>query len=217
MRDHAGYRHFAAGFFGRTDESSDGDFYAPQRLVQHIDASAISAVGALYEDLEINGRVLDLMSSWVSHFVTPPAELHVLGMNASELAANPQATDAVVRDLNADPTLPFPDDSFDDVVCAVSVDYLIQPLEVFTEVQRVLRPGGRFVCTFSNRCFPTKAINGWLAASDNFRCEIVATYFRIAEGFDEPVIETRLRGGISDPLYAVWARLPGSPPSGTDL
>ena len=90
-----------------------------------------------------------------------------------------------------------PDASFDDVVCCVSVDYLVRPIEVFRDVARVLRPGGRFVCTFSNRCFPTKAIRGWLYASDEQRCAIVASYFRVSSVadpaepsvWDEPHVE----------------------------
>ena len=115
------------------------------------------------------------MSSWVSHFRTPPARLTVLGMNADELEANPSAAVTVVHDLNAEPRLPFADESFDAAVCCVSVDYLTRPIEVFADVARVLRPGGPFVCTFSNRCFPTKAIRGWLYADDEQRCEIVET------------------------------------------
>lgn len=217
MRDHGGYEDFAPGFFDRADESADVDFYRPLRLVQHIDARAIAAIGDLYAEHKVQGRVLDLMSSWVSHFTSAPEELCVLGMNAEELAKNPQAHSTVLHDLNTTPTLPFADHHFDDVVCAVSVDYLTQPIEVFAEVKRVLRPGGRFICTFSNRCFPTKAIRGWLMASDSLRCEIVATYFQLVDGFDEPHIETRVRGGISDPLYAVWATVSGSLPPGTDL
>ena len=71
-----------------------------------------------------------------------------------ELAANPMATERIVHDLNADPRIPLPDDCVDDVVCCVSVDYLTRPVEVFRDVARVLRPSGRFVCTFSNRVFP---------------------------------------------------------------
>mgnify|MGYP001144347911 CR=1 FL=1 len=41
-------------------------------------------------------------------------------------------------------------------LCAVSVDYLTKPLEVFREVNRVLKPGGLAIMSFSNRCFPTK-------------------------------------------------------------
>ena len=43
-------------------------------------------------------------------------------------------------------------------VCnVVSVDYLTRPREIFRETHRVLRPGGRAIMSFSNRCFQTKA------------------------------------------------------------
>jgi SAM-dependent methyltransferase len=197
---------FPPGFFDRADPSPDPAFYRPRRLVTHIDDDAIAAVGALYDELGVEGEVLDLMSSWVSHFREKPRRLTVLGMNDDELAANPQAQARVVHDLNADPTLPFPDDSFDDAVCCVSVDYLVRPIDVFAEVARVVRPGGRFVCTFSNRCFPTKAIRGWLYSSDEQHGEIVAEYFRRAGAYDEPVIQRRTpERHFGDPLWAVWA------------
>jgi SAM-dependent methyltransferase len=198
---------FPDSFFDRADAGDDSQFYAAPRFVTHIDDGAIAAVGALYGELGIDGEVLDLMSSWVSHFHEPPRRLTVLGMNAEELAANPAATAAVVHDLNADPRLPFPDASFDHVVCCVSVDYLVQPVAVFAEVRRVLRPGGWFVCTFSNRLFPTKAIRAWLASDDRAHCALVAEYFRESGGWTEPVAELRTpldRAG--DPLYAVYAR-----------
>lgn len=216
MGGHAEYEYFASGFFERTDDTDDAAFYEPVRLVQHIDDAAIAGVAAMYNELGITGNVLDLMSSWISHFETTPSRLTILGMNEAELRANAQASEVVVHDLNVDPTLPWPDNHFDDVVCAVSVDYLTKPLEVFEEVARVVQPGGRFVCTFSNRCFPTKAIRGWLMASDSLRCEIVATYFRLSGGWEEPVIDTRIRGGVSDPLYAVWATALGSANSDPD-
>jgi len=142
---------FPTGFFDRGDPSPDSAFYSWPRLVTHLDDRAIAAVGALYDELGISGDVLDLMGSWVSHFRTQPARLTVLGMNPDELNANPSAGVTVVHDLNAEPRLPFPDESFDAVVCCVSVDYLTRPIEVFTDVARVLRPGGPFVCAFSNQ------------------------------------------------------------------
>lgn len=194
------------GFFDRADPSDDALFYAPPRLVTHIDEGAIAAVGELYEELQITGEVLDLMSSWVSHFKTPPRRLVVLGMNERELAANPVAQDRIVHDLNADPTVPLPDETVDDAVCCVSVDYLTQPVEVFRDVSRVLRPGGRFVVTFSNRLFPTKAIRGWLYSSDEDHCRIVHEYFMRSQAFQAPTLARRTPPGHSgDPLYAVWA------------
>ena len=197
---------FPSGFFARADEDVDRAFYAPPRLVTHIDEGAIAAVGALYDELGISGDVLDLMGSWVSHFRTPPARLTVLGMNSNELAENPSARVTIVHDLNAEPRIPVPEESFDAVVCCVSVDYLTRPIEVFTDVARVVRPGGLFVCTFSNRCFPTKAIRGWLYADDERHCEIVEQYFRLAGLWNEPRSQRRTPASApGDPLFAVWA------------
>ncbi|MFK7919275.1 MAG: methyltransferase domain-containing protein [Ilumatobacter sp.] len=196
---------FPDGFFSRQDESSDATFYSFDRFVTHIDDGAIAAIGELYDELGLTGDVLDICSSWISHFHTKPEQLTITGMNAAELAGNEMADAWSVRDLNVDPTLAFEDASFDAVTCAVSVDYLAQPLEVFDEVARILRPGGQFVCTFSNRCFPTKAIRGWLSTNDEGRCAIVGAYFDLTTGFGEPTIEHRNPGARTDPLYAVWA------------
>jgi SAM-dependent methyltransferase len=197
---------FPPGFFDRADESGDDRFYAVDRLLTHIDDGAITAVTRLYDELGLTGDVLDICSSWISHFSAPPRRLVAVGMNATELAANEAADEWLVHDLNADPTLPFDDSSFDAVTCCVSVDYLTRPLEVFTEAARVLRPDGVFVCTFSNRCFPTKAIRGWLSTNDEGHCAIVSAYFELTDGFDEPIVQLRNPGARGDPLYGVWAR-----------
>jgi SAM-dependent methyltransferase len=205
------YAGFPPGFFQRADGRDDAVFYGPPRRVTHIDDAAIAAVAELYAELGIDGsaptprRVLDLMSSWVSHFRTPPADLVVLGMNAEELAANPAATQRLVHDLNADPRLPLPDADVDAAVCCVSIDYLTRPIEVLTDVGRVLRPGGPLAVTFSNRCFPTKAVRGWLATDDDQHGRVVAELVRRTGRFDEPRVELRTPPGVGDPLYAVTA------------
>lgn len=212
---HDRYADFADGFFDRSDPTPDGEFYSQPRLVTHIDDGAIEAAGEVYQSLGIEGRILDLMSSWISHFAVPPRELVALGRNGYELARNDAAVGGVVVDLNDSPTLPFADDSFDHVVCAVSVDYLRQPLEVFDEVARVLRPSGLFCHVFSNRLFPSKAINGWLQASEQERVGICGEYFRRSgslpatadAGWSDPEAALHRKG--RDPLYAVWARLAG--------
>ena len=197
------------GSFDRHDGGDDADFYAPPRLVTHIDDGAIAAVTALYDELGVpDGRVLDLMSSWVSHLSrTPSGGLVALGMNAVELAANPMADQVAAQDLNVEPQLPFDDATFDAVTCCVSIDYLIDPVTVLREASRVLRPGGVVVLTFSNRCFPTKAVRGWLATDEEGRVAIVRTYLERA-GFDDvtTALRTTPRWG-RDPLYAAWARV----------
>ncbi|MYW71145.1 MULTISPECIES: class I SAM-dependent methyltransferase [Pseudonocardia] len=197
---------FPDGFFDRADQVDDREFYLPPRFVQHIDEGAIAAASAFYDEIGTTGRVLDLMSSWVSHLPHRPEHLTVLGMNRAELAANEMAHEAVRHDLNADPVLPFADAAFDACVCTVSVDYLTDPVAVFAEVGRVLVPGGVFAATFSNRCFPTKAVRGWLASDDRTRVAIVGEYFRRSGAFDTPA--ARDCGAPGDPLYAVWARTP---------
>jgi SAM-dependent methyltransferase len=213
----ARYDGFPAGFFTRSDEADDARFYDSPRIVTHIDDVAIATVSALYDELAMSGpgagHQLDLMSSWVSHLSSPPDALTIVGMNATELDRNPLATTRVVLDLNATTALPFDDNTFDGAMCCVSVDYLTSPIEVFDEVARVLKPGRPFVCTFSNRCFPTKAITGWMQTDDHTHCTIVAEYFQRAVGFGAPQVERRqppthlshLVRTAHDPLYAVWA------------
>ncbi len=198
-------------FFSRIDESADAVFYTQPRKVVHIDDYAIAALTRLYREQLADGhQVLDLMSSWRSHL--PPAlrleRVVGLGMNADELADNPQLSERLVQDINREPVLPFADSSFQATVCAVSVQYLIKPLEVFAEVRRVLAPGGVFIVSFSNRCFPSKAITGWLYGSDQQHLKLVRTYFEQSGGWRDTRTEDRTpdrQQGLQDPLYAVWA------------
>lgn len=200
------YASFPDGFFSRQDESADDLFYRQPRIVTHIDAGAIAAVGRVYRELDLGVRVLDLMSSWISHFIDAPESLIVLGMNGAELAANEQASGAVVTDLNRSPRLPFGDAVFDGATCCVSVDYLNRPFEVFDEVARVLRPGATFCCTFSNRCFPTKAIAGWLDTDDRTHVDLVGHYFEASGPWTGIQAKLATPPGVAgDPLYAVWA------------
>ncbi|MBM4410541.1 MAG: class I SAM-dependent methyltransferase [Chloroflexi bacterium] len=202
---------FPSQFFQREDASADRFFYESPRLVTHIDDATIDALTGLYrETLPAGGRVLDLMSSWVSHLPAEGTYARVagLGMNAEELRSNPRLTDYAVRDLNADPTLPYEDASFDAVVCAVSVQYLTRPVEVFAEVSRVLTPGGLCLVAFSHRMFPTKAIAIWKTLGAEDRVRLVATYLALAGGLDEPLVIDRSPSG-ADPLWAVAAQRTG--------
>ena len=101
--------------------------------------------------------------------------------------------------------MPFGDAEFDGAMCAVSIQYVIHPVRLLREVRRVLGPGAPFVVSFSNRCFPTKAVAVWLDTTDQQHVELVRAYFEAAGGFAEVRVEDRSpRRG--DPLYAVWAR-----------
>lgn len=164
------------GAFRRLDESPDAEFYREPRFVTHIDDAAIAVVTELYRrNFPEGGALLDLMSSWLSH-LPPEAEYYRvagLGLNARELDANPRLTERIVQDLNATSTLPFDDGAFDGCGICVSIDYLTRPVEVLREVRRVLKRGGHLVITFSNRCFPTKAIKAWQMLNDSGRVRLL--------------------------------------------
>jgi SAM-dependent methyltransferase len=205
--------HFRAEAFDRVDPRPDSTFYDAPRYVVHIDDGAIAAVGTLVARLAAPGAaVLDLMSSYRSHLPPElrPSAVVGIGLNAAEMAANPQLTRWAVLDLNAEPGLPEPDASFDLALCTVSVQYLTQPLETFAAVRRVLRPGAPFLVTFSNRCFPTKAVRLWHAGTDADHLALVRRYFTLSGGWTAPEAAAHTPAA-GDPLYGVWARRADAP------
>ena len=193
--------------FRRYDETPDEEFYSAPRLVTHIDDRAIEAVTQLYrEHFPPGGEILDLMSSWVSHL---PEEVRYsrvvgLGMNEVELKKNPRLDECVVQNLNRDQKLPFGNAEFDGVGICVSIDYLTDPIPVLREVGRVLKVGAPVVITFSNRCFPTKAVAIWQQLDDRGHVQLVETYLKEAGNFHNVRgLDRSPRRLFSDPLYAV--------------
>ena len=200
-------RQLPATSFRRQDERADEMFYTAPRRVVHIDDGAIRTLTALLAKLLPPGGVyLDLMSSWRSHLPheLKPKRVVGLGMNAAEMADNPQLDEYLVHNLNENPILPFEDGKFDAAICTVSVQYMTKPLEIFREVNRVLQPGGFFVVSFSNRCFPTKAVAAWLAGGDHEHLGLVQQYFTAAGNWREPQAAANTPR-LADPLYVVWA------------
>ncbi len=213
--------YFSADAFRRQDEQPDSVFYQSPRLVSHIDETAREMIKNTYGRFLSEGmQVLDLMSSWQSHL---PNNLNLsrlvgLGLNESELKKNPRLTEHVIRDLNEEPKLPFEANTFDAVVNTVSVEYLTDPVAIFREVQRILKRNGYFIITFSNRWFPTKAINVWLELHEFERMGLVLEFFLRSGGFKD--LQTYSIRGLprphddryfpdllfSDPVYAVWGR-----------
>ena len=198
---------FSTEAFRRQDESPDERFYRTPRLVTHIDNRAIAAVTQLYrEHFPEGGEILDLMSSWISHL--PPEVRYErvvgLGMNETELQRNPRLDGYVVQNLNSNPKLPFGDAEFNGAGICVSVDYLTRPIEVLRDLGRVLRPGAPVVITFSNRCFPTKAVAAWQALDDAGHMRLVEEYLKEAGNWNEILsLDRSPHRMFSDPLYAV--------------
>jgi hypothetical protein len=201
--------------FRRPDESRDAEFYRLPRFVNHIDPPAIAAVTRVYRQyFPAGGAVLDLMSSWVSHLPedVPYRRVAGLGMNAEELAENPRLTEWTVHDLNREPTLPYASGSFDGVAICASIQYLTRPIELFTELARVLLRGAPLIVSFSNRCFPTKAVAAWRMLDDHGHVELVRRYFGLAGTWrDIEALDCSPGGG--DPLFVVIGRAAGSPQS----
>jgi hypothetical protein len=214
--------------FSREDERDDELFYARDRFVSHLDEVALDTVERLIGSLIVEERphILDLMAGWESHV---PASLSVgrlvgLGLNENELRQNRALTERVIHDLNSDPRLPFPDDTFDVILNTVSVDYLTRPFEVFGEAGRILRPGGLFLVIFSNRMFPEKAVTIWRRSTEQERVIMVEDLFLDSRAFEPPRLFVSLGrprpttdkysplGLPSDPVYAVYAEKVGGRP-----
>ncbi|MCX7354301.1 MAG: methyltransferase domain-containing protein [Alphaproteobacteria bacterium] len=201
---------FQPEHFQRADDSDDSAFYVEPRLVAHIDDAARAALAAFYrETLRPDSDVLDLMSSYHSHLPEDVTYKSVtgLGMNPVELTENRQLSSHLIHDLNKTPELPFPDASFDACLLAVSAQYLVRPIEVFASIRRVLRPNGCLIVSYSNRLFPTKAVELWQRVGMEDRGRLVSIYCWEAAGFrDVEARDISPAPGVSDPLWVVTAR-----------
>jgi SAM-dependent methyltransferase len=214
--------------FARLDESDDSFFYSKDRMVSHLDSTALQTVERIIGSLvvEEDPVILDLMASWDSHIPPSlkPQRVVGLGMNANELVANEALSEHLIHDLNQDPHLPFKDATFDVVLNTVSVDYLTRPVEVFAEVARVLKPGGLHLVLFSNRWFEPKVTRIWRETGEPERVLLVEDWLKAAGGFGEsrgfvsknkprPADDKYAHLNIpSDPVNAVFAdRLGGDP------
>lgn len=198
------------GAFAKEDAEDDAAFYAAPRLVTHIDAEAIAALTDFYaETLPPGGVLLDLMSSWVSHLPAGVAYGEVIGhgMNAEELAANPRLDRWFVQDLNKAHALPLADASLDAAMICVGVQYLQQPLPVLRDLARSLRPGAPLVISWSNRCFPTKAVTIWRGVGPRGHAQLIDLYLQRA-GFMDIEHRDLVDGRRSDPLTVCVGRAP---------
>jgi hypothetical protein len=199
--------------FLRSDSGDDSSFYMVPRLVYHIDEPAVAALTQYYRNNIPKGSdILDICSSWVSHypleFPKTMGKVCAMGMNGLELQFNDQLTGGYkAKDLNNDPSFPYPDESFDVVTCVVSIDYLVDPIQVLKEAHRVLRKGGKVILSQSNRCFPSKAISMWLKMNDRQHLELIDGYLQYAGGF-EPRKALDISAtvvGYRDPMFIVEA------------
>ena len=203
----------------KLDDTDDTQFYSMPRFVTHVDEGFIDQLTQLYGDrLKPNTRILDMMSSWVSHLPEEIEFAHVEGhgLNQEELARNRRLNHYFVQNLNENPQLPLQDEDFDAVLNCVSVQYLQYPDAVFSEIHRILKPGGIAIISFSNRMFFQKAIAAWREGTEASRVELVKSYFQSVPGFHPPEVIANQSAapsflqmfgvGGGDPFYAVIAQ-----------
>jgi len=207
--------------FARLDEKPDSKFYEDPRFVEHVDDNAVAIIKDYVSQIAIQpGRdtaVLDLCSSWTSHIdgniAAKMTRVAGLGMNAKELDRNEALTDWIVQDLNENPQLSkYEDESFDVVLCQLSIDYLTKPLQVLKDVGRILKVGGKVHIIFSNRLFLSKAVGLWTGGDDIDHAFYVGSYLHFCEGGFEDIKAKDLsnrKGGkqriTGDPVFVVSA------------
>ena len=181
------------------------------RLVVHVDDNAINSIQSYYSKVfPENAIVLDLMSSWKSHFPKNKQFKKTigLGLNAIEMENNPGLDEFLVQNINVDPTLPFEANYFDAVVIVVSIQYVSKPIELFQEIARILKPDSSCHVIYSNRMFPTKAVWLWKALSDDMRAQLIASYFHSTNNFGKPEFKTitEVADGSIDPVFVVSSK-----------
>jgi hypothetical protein len=202
----------------KLDDTDDKLFYEYPRFVTHVDEGFIQNLTNLYRDrLKPHTRIFDMMSSWVSHLPEEMEFDHVEGhgLNADELARNPRLNHYFVQDLNKNPQIPLKDQDFDAVLNCVSVQYLQYPEAIFSEIYRILKPGGLAIISFSNRMFFQKAIQAWRDGTETSRVELVKSYITSVPEFTTPEVIVHqstvpnflqwLGAAGGDPFYAVVA------------
>ncbi|KAI5202775.1 hypothetical protein E4T38_05463 [Aureobasidium subglaciale] len=213
--------------FKRMDESPDNSFYSDSRFVTHIDDAAIASLSRYYDNiLPRKGRILDLCSSWISHYpqavesAAEKGDLQVvgLGMNQAELNKNKVLSKRILQDLNEDPNIPLTvcdehavsglqsldntnseNGLLDCTTCVVSLDYLTRPKEVLESVKQLTKPGGSCQIIVSSRMFPTKATSAWIKRTPEQRLQMVGDYLHFAGWKDIEIVDIKAGDAANAP------------------
>lgn len=208
--------------FIRKIEDDDAVFYESIDSTQPVvDQVAIEQLNQFYNDrIKDNTQILDLMAGPNSYLPETLKQVDVTGLSIkeSDLQSNPALNQYTLHDLNQQPELPYKNEQFDVVVCAFSVEYMTQPIQVFKEVARILKPGGSFIISFTERFYEKKVIALWDDLHIFERMGIVLEYFRQSGEYGELYSEST-RGLIrheddpfvnktvhSCPMYMVTAK-----------
>jgi len=206
--------------FSRQDECDDNVAFAP-RMTPFWDSLALQQVSRFYRAQLNDGLdILDLMAGVHSPLQESAVEARSVtgaGLNQVELDANPLLGKRLVLNVNRPAPLPFVDASFDCVLIHAAFEYVTNPSRVLNEVQRILRPGGCVIISFSNRYVPSKAVRIWTRLYEFERVGLLLALLRESadfgnftahsqRGLPRPAhdeLAPKLR--YSDPVYLVKA------------
>ncbi|MBU1004013.1 MAG: methyltransferase domain-containing protein [Proteobacteria bacterium] len=189
----------------RCEEGEASGALVPLRLKAQVDATALHLIREQYASwLPPGGKVLDLMSSTPSQL---PDDMDLvvtgLGLAVQELEANPWLSERLVHDLNAESALPLDDGIFDSVVNTLSVQDLADAQAVAAEALRVLKPGGQYIVSFSNRWVPEAVSALWAELHDFERLGLVLDQLLEAGFTDCRTVSIRNHWRPkNDPLFA---------------
>ncbi len=193
--------------FLRKINEDDVVFYQAISSTPPVDRAAIEQLQQFYQqNLSTDQTILELMSGTDSYIPQSikPVNITGLALKEDDLKANKDLSQYQLHDLNQQPDLPFNDQQFDTVLCSFGIEYLIHPVEIFKQVARVLKPGGQFLVSFSNRFFDKKVIALWDDIHEFERMGLVLEYFRQSREFEDLHCES-MRGLIrydDDPFPA---------------
>ncbi len=202
---------FPAAYFRRYNEDDDSRFYPFNEPDEYLYNDSLNTFQTLTDDLlPRQAAVLDLTAGAHS-YLSPeikPLSLAGIGLSKEQMSRNPQLSEIIVQDLNLNPKLNFAEKEFDAALCTCGIQYLIQPLEIFCEINRILKPGGLFFVSFTGDCFPEKAIAFWLETQSRQHLLLVRRYFEASGNWRNIKQFPKLRSPQSinnRGLKAVWA------------
>ena len=91
---------------------------------------------------ELNSLDIPAGNGWIAD------QLRSIGISATAADINQERLEFIQADMEQ--KLPFPDQHFDIVTCCEGIEHVFSPFNLFSELNRVLKPGGILVITTPN-------------------------------------------------------------------
>lgn len=154
----------------------------------------------IHEMMEgIHGKILDVGTGCgILHSLYP--QLDIIGIDISSGMLKHHKGKHLLASAD---NIPFDDNHFDSVVCRSTLHHLHDPKKALSEIRRVLKPGGRFVCWETNKSWIAEIVRRMTQHGDNFSNahtsfrnlpELVGDYFR------KDTLRVKYQGFVAYPL-----------------